>query len=85
MIGKSCGSPGPYHGWKSGSLVAESCYRRCSITTRHFRDTYRSYSEAALAERQLRDDPAQADRAQIVQLLLEKLENEIRVRLGPKV
>jgi hypothetical protein len=47
-------------------------------------DTCRSYGEAALAEKQLLNDPAQADRVQIVQLLREKVENEMRARLGTK-
>jgi hypothetical protein len=44
-------------------------------------DSCRSYGEATLAEKQLRDDPAQADRLQIVELFRAKLENEIRNRL----
>jgi hypothetical protein len=47
-------------------------------------DACRSYGEAALAEKQLRGDPAQADRLQIVQLFREKLEDEIRGRLRPQ-
>ena len=44
----------------------------------------RSYGEAALTRSQLRNDPEQADRLHIVELLCETLENEVRGRLGPR-
>jgi hypothetical protein len=49
------------------------------------RDVCRSYGEATLTRQQLLDDPEQADRLKIVELLCLNLENEVRSRLRPRI